>query len=319
MANEAPNGFRPMLAASLPSGLDSDLQMLDWTHGFYASPKYDGIRAIKHPEMGLVSRTLKPIPNAHIQKVLNHSIFDRLDGELITGEGYHHVDYNTNQSEIMSRDGEPVFTWNVFDTINRPELPYNARVSSIKDQILDLQAQGFPIRYVEQRHIWNIKGLLAYEEELLMAGWEGLIFRSPNWAYKHGRSTFKQQGMIKLKRFEDAEARIIGFVELTRNTNDSVTDALGYSKRSSHKSGKIPAGILGCFVVVGINGRFLDVEFEVGSGLDADERALVWANKESYLGKIIKYKFQSVGSKDKPRTPIWLGYRDPLDIDIPNG
>ena len=45
--------------------------------------------------------------------------------------------------------------------------------------------------------------------------------------YKLGRSTFIEQGLIKLKRFEDGEAEIIGFKEKMLNQNEATIDARG--------------------------------------------------------------------------------------------
>ena len=56
------------------------------------------------------------------------------------------------------------------------------------------------------------------------------------------------------------------------------------------------------------------VEFEIGSGFDDAIRAEIWADKDNYIGKILRYKYFPVGSKDRPRFPVFQGFRDPIDL-----
>lgn len=307
------NYFRPMLAASLPTGSDSDLEKLDYKSGILASPKIDGIRGIKHPTMGLVSRTLKPIPNKHIQATLSSSLLDMLDGELVVNDLNNLADYNTNQSAIMSRDGQPKFTYCVFDDTTFITDGFYNRNSRAEMRVAALDP-SIPVIHVEQKLMKSIDDIMEYEEEVLARGFEGLILRHRLRGYKNNRSTFREQGMIKLKRFEDAEAVIIGFEELYRNHNEPIIDKLGYQKRSSHQENQIPANTLGKLLVKGINGPWADVEFEIGSGFDMSLRNKIWQNRDAYLVKIVKYKFQMHGSKNKPRSPIFLGFRSKIDL-----
>ena len=56
------------------------------------------------------------------------------------------------------------------------------------------------------------------------------------------------------------------------------------------------------------------VEFEIGTGYTAKQRAEFWTSQP--VGKIVKYKFQPAGAKDegKPRFPVFLGFRDKADM-----
>lgn len=321
--------FRPMLSAKLPCAEKNvptqeevirDLQRLDWSRGFWASPKVDGIRAVKSPE-ALVSRTLKPIPNRYVQACLSHESFNGLDGELVVGDLNNMVNFNSSQSGIMSQDGDPFFTWCVFDDVTVPGNRFSWRTAEAQSRIdaikKDNVFHGFNVIYLEQHPCHTIDELLRYEEKQLALGYEGIMFRDPGGRYKSfpsNRSTFKQQGLIKLKRFQDAEAVVEGFVELQRNENEQVRDNLGYAKRSSALAGQVGANTLGKLLCRGYNGRFKDVHFAVGSGLDESLRDRIWTNRELYLGRIVKYKYQDAGSQDKPRSPIFLGFRDEGDL-----
>lgn len=322
--------FRPMLSAKLPCAekrvptqeeVIADLKRLDWSRGFLASPKIDGIRCVKSPD-GLVSRTLTPIPNKFMQECLSPDIFNGLDGELILGTMEAMVNFNDTQSAVMSREGSPYFEWCVFDDVGQPNNAFWWRTERAMERVSTILEFGnlqdlFGLRYIKHRKVEDVNKLLEYESEQIALGYEGIMFRDPGGRYKSfpsNRSTFKQQGLIKLKRFVDAEAIITGFVELQRNTNEQKPDKLGYAKRSSALAGQVGAETLGKFLVRGINGRFKDCEFAVGSGLDDSLRNTIWGNRESYLGRILKYKYQDAGAKDNPRSPIFLGFRDRSDL-----
>ena len=54
------------------------------------------------------------------------------------------------------------------------------------------------------------------------------------------------------------------------------------------------------------------VEFEIGTGFTAAEREALWLAPP--IGKIVKYKFFPVGVKDRPRHPVFLGFREAEDM-----
>ena len=58
------------------------------------------------------------------------------------------------------------------------------------------------------------------------------------------------------------------------------------------------------------------VEFECGTGqgLTKELRVELWKDRANLVGKFIKYKFVPSGSKDRPRFPVWLGFRDKIDM-----
>jgi DNA ligase-1 len=76
---------------------------------------------------------------------------------------------------------------------------------------------------------------------------------------------------------------------------------------------------LGGLNVLGLEGTYKDVEFSVGTGFTgADsttgERAKLWAVREKLIGRIAKVKYFASGSKDRPRFPVFLGWRDLRDL-----
>jgi len=153
----------------------------------------------------------------------------------------------------------------------------------------------------------------VYEATMLAAGFEGVMLRAPGGAHKHGRSTMKEQGLIAIKRFAQAEGVIIGYVEQETNTNAATVDELGRTKRSSAKAGKVKNGKLGA-VKVRITAcseapHMVGTTNEVGTGFDDDQRTVFWKQREGLLGQIITFKFQAHGAKDAARIPVFIGFR----------
>lgn len=279
-----------------------------------ASPKLDGIRCLIKGGVAL-SRNLKPIPNVFIQTYLGNSIvcdFEGLDGELTVGDPWDKNCMQATTSGVMSRSGEPDFTLWVFDRWDQPEVPYWKR-AGVAYSLKDPRVKWLPNRFVDTQ-----EQLDAYEAEVLGQGYEGLILRSINSPYKYGRSTVKEGYLLKVKRFTDGEATIIGFEERMHNGNVAVTDALGHTKRSSHAEGKVGRGDLGAFLVRDLK---TGVEFSVGTGLTDEQRKDIWLQIQNpvpgtadILGSIVKYKSFSIGVVDAPRFPVFLGFRNPDDM-----
>lgn len=293
--------FRPMLAATLEPEQVSQIQ-----YPVLASPKLDGIRCLIRDGVA-VSRSLKPIPNAHVQRLLARSEFEGLDGELIVGSPTAEDCYRKTNSGVMSQDGEPDFRFHVFDTWNsEAHISFETRHSSLGlwHGASDL------IQVVPHEVIAGPEALLEYEATVTSLGFEGVMLRSLNGPYKQGRSTLREGWLLKLKRFLDAEAVIIGFEELLSNQNEATKNALGHTERSSHKANLVPMGVLGAVQCRTPEG----IEFSIGSGFTAKEREELWSVRDSLPGQLAKYKFFPVGVKEAPRFPTFLGIRSREDL-----
>jgi len=298
--------FNPMLASSI-----EDTKTLRYP--VLVSAKLDGIRATVQGGK-LLSRNLKPIPNIQVQKRFAN-LPEGLDGELIVGPPIAKDVFQKTTSVVMSDNVPADHVWfYVFDIYGTS--PFEKRAEALINMIYnDDNRLVFPyVTFVTQHRVADERELLQIEEEALGEGYEGVIVRSTDGPYKQGRSTVNQGWMLKLKRFEDEEAEVVGVVEEVSNTNQATTNALGHTERSSHKAGLVGKGTLGKFEVVGITGKFKGVSFGVGSGLTAEQRRSLWSRRQALIGKVIKYKYFPVGSKDAPRFPIFLGFRDKRDM-----
>ncbi|NBS71037.1 ATP-dependent DNA ligase, partial [bacterium] len=116
--------------------------------------------------------------------------------------------------------------------------------------------------------------------------------------------------LLKVKKFVDDEAVVIGFEEKLTNNNEAKLDNFGNIKRSSSKDGLVAAGTLGTIIVKDSHGHM----FGVGSGLNDETRDEIWANQSKYLGKMLKFKHFPQGVKECPRHPVFIGFRDRDDL-----
>lgn len=292
---------RPLLAAKTT---EADLQ--NFKYPGLVSPKIDGVRALV--KGGIVySRTMKPIPNRHVQKLFGHSALNGFDGELCVGDATAPDLMQKTMSGVMSIDGTPNAWYHVFDLWNVDQY-YVTR-----NNILGGKAYGMQnVVTLLQTGVNSYEELLTYEQLYISLGYEGLMLRSLNGKYKQNRSTVREGILLKVKRFHDSEAIILDFEPLYRNTNSATLDERGYTKRSTCQEFKVADELLGSLRVRDLQSG---VEFDVGSGFTEQQRRELWANKGILQGLTIKYKhFPATGVKDKPRFPIFLGFRDPRDL-----
>jgi DNA ligase-1 len=93
------------------------------------------------------------------------------------------------------------------------------------------------------------------------------------------------------------------------NANPAMINELGHTAHTSHKAGLAGRGTLGALRV-----QWQGMEFGIGTGFDDINRQLIWNHRPAFLGKLVKFKYLAIGMKDKPRHPVFLGWRDPIDL-----
>lgn len=292
--------FRPMLSATVAEVAKLRFPLL-------ASHKLDGIRALVRDGV-VVSRNLKPIPNRHVQARFGRREYEGLDGELLVGDPTDSRAFLGTTSAVMSRGGEPDVYFHVFDDCTTPNLPFRERYARLQRRL------GGRAVLVAQVPVSSVAEVEEFERSALDAGHEGIMLRSFDGPYKFGRGTLSKQDLMKLKRFEDAEARVVGLEELLHNSNEATVGLLGQTERGHSKAGMVGMGTLGALRVVGVGGRWDGVAFNIGSGFDAATRAAIWYAGDAWVGRLVKFKFFPLGSKDAPRFPIFLGERHPDDL-----
>lgn len=292
---------RPMLAFALgtKAPLDKELGSLRWP--LWASPKLDGIRALAIGGQ-LFSRTGKLIPNRFAQSVAAAGRWHGQDGELCIGPLADGLLYDRTRRGIMTLAGDPDFYYQVFDNW--------AAVGPFTKRLTELAPQGGRIRLLPQTLVASPDDLLLVEQDFVTFGFEGIILRTPAAPYKNGRSTLREAGLMKLKRFQDDEAEIVGTYERQHNDNPAERSPLGFAARSTSGSGLRPAGDLGGLHCVVTTGLFCGARVDLGGAYSAEQRRALWAARAALPGRVVTFKHFSYGATDAPRFPIFKDFRD---------
>lgn len=286
--------MKPLLAATV-----EDVDNINYP--VLISPKLDGIRVLIKDGVA-VTRSLKPVRNKFIQSVLGNEKFNGLDGEIIVGGATDERLFRTTNSGVMSEEGEPDFSFWVFDNY-LIDKPFEDRLNSL------YEFQSKIINRLDHAFIEDRNMLLFSHELYNERGFEGTMIRDPQGVYKFGRSTLNEGILMKLKEFLQEEARVVGFNERMHNANKAKTNELGYTERSTCKENLVGRGDLGSLEVER-NG----IRFCIGSGFTDAERKEIWNNKYKYLGQLVTFKFMEYGEYDAPRFPVFKGFRDKSDM-----
>ena len=208
----------------------------------------------------------------------------------------------------MSRTGMPDVYYYVFDWIKDPD-----NIFSIRRGIM---ARAFPpealarVRFVPQT-LCHSREEIEAQERIYVDEWglEGAIVRGDT-PYKYGRSTANDQVLMKMKRWTEDEAKIVGFNEEMFNGNEAEVGNDGLTKRGHSKANKFGKGRLGSFEVVDLKTK---ERFSV-DGFTAEQKEDYWSRQDELVGKLIVYKHFLYGAKDKPRQPKFKGFRSEIDL-----
>lgn len=247
-----------------------------------ATPKIDGFRFLKVGGRAL-TRSMTPVRNRYVREWIEKHLPDGIDGEITVGGSFSEA-----QSALGSQDIEPDFKLHIFDCVSENlNHPYHQRMADLGSwwESARNKLEMFA-RILIPTMIHDHEELEDFEAQMIMWGYEGVMLRDPDGPYKCGRSTEAEGYLLKMKRFVDAESVIVGTFE------------------------SVNRGQLGGFELA--DGRH--DRFRVKSRGIAD-LAQAWADRESYIGRRVKYRYQPVGTTNAPRFPVMVGIREPWDLD----
>ena len=318
--------FKPMLASNEQVDLDNI------RYPKYASCKLDGIRVVFHPELGMVSRSLKPIPNKQLNEKFQFLVDKSKElNRVFDGELYgHSLTFQHISRAVMTKD----FTDEKTVKKLKKELPDDVNVfdyalvliSKIKFYCFETYSEipekfmfkDVIMKSLEDERVVVVKQIIVNHADDVKAlfsialgdGYEGLILRCPLSLYKFGRSTLKEEWMLKVKPFEDFDAKIIGVEQATKVDPNAKkkTNELGRSVTSQKKGDRILIEKASAFLVL-YNG----LPVKVSLAMPDIEKQRVWKHREDYIGRMIEYKGMLVGAKDVPRHPVFVRFRDDKD------
>ena len=304
---------RPMKAVSLlgPNDIHDNDTIFKALCGLKKWPKIatlkvDGIRAVRTTD--LMSCRNKMLPNINIRRRSMSCPYGS-DWELVS----YFLQYDEIESIVMSEE-HPDSDKIIFHGIDLySELPYEQRLSKLQKFVMDWQMDYdnaddwyFKTPYIlvcnTPTELFNY--FLQCEEE----NGEGICFRTPDSPYKQGKSTLREEYLIKLCRYERTEVEITGVYEQMLNRNSSHRNSVGLTERSKAIGAMVGKETLGGFYVRDRNG----LNFKVGTGVSLTEkkRKDLWDNQELLIGKTITIKHKPHGQKLKPRSPVFIGFRD---------
>ena len=282
--------IQPMLASN------EEWDLKDLCYPVIVSPKYDGIRAIRYKDGELLTRRQKKIPNLFIRDRIREELKDLpglFDMEIICGENYHLTE-SAVMSEVHEREHDVVaFVFDYIGVKQSLSTPYVDRLNALSEL-------GYKMNYcmIAPNRVINWEHeLLSYAQYVEALNMEGLIIRNPNGPYKQGRCSVASQFMLKFVHYETDEAMVVGLEPAMENLDTSC-------KKKSNLRPKQMVGSLQC-----VSARW-PKGFSVGSGWDHDTAKTWYNNRDLILGETIKFKFKPYGTKDAPRQPVWLGFRD---------
>ena len=295
-----PEGLKPQLAIE-------HTKVKTQPSNRYMSEKLDGIRCIVFGGVAY-SRSLKRIPNLSIQAYANmySTELEGMDGELIVGDKNAPDVFNQSTSGVMRIEGEPDFTFWVFDCWH-PTATWLQRYSRLVNYVFT------PKRVIVLTHhpVTDDSDIDEFEAAMLAQGAEGVMLRDADAKYKCGRSGTKTPELQKVKRFVDNEFQIIGWEPKYTNTNEAKTNELGRTARSTAKDGMVALDTMGSLILRTSKG---DV-FSCGSGMTDAIRVDLWERRETLMGQLAKVKYFDVGTGyNVPRFPVLVGIRHKEDM-----
>lgn len=236
---------------------------------YLVSEKLDGVRA-RWDGHRLISRAGNIIPapiwftHAWPQQAL--------DGELWSSRSNFDA-----ISAIIRRTPADNAQWRTlrFMAFDLPEHPgtFEQRLAAMRNVI---QGSGNPhLAVIAQQRVTDTTSLHAQLREVIAAGGEGLMLHHQDNRYLPGRS----EGLLKLKLFDDAEARVVGYVP-------------GKGKYD---------GMVGALQMQADDGR----RFRIGSGLSDAQRAHPPA-----IGSLVTYRYNGLTVHGLPRFARFLRVRE---------
>ena len=288
--------------------------------GWWASEKYDGIRAIwdgeKLVSRGSASAGGKPkvytyVPEWFI-KTLPPGV--ALDGEIWISRGFFQKTsrlstikpgktYTKQQIEdIWLGKEDPPVVFKVFDIPNDSR-PFEFRMKKLQTIIKDRKVcwdkldypgkKTFPIQFTEQVKIKSMEQLISLYKKLTSEGAEGIMLRAPGSPYETKRSKY----LLKYKIKEDSECVVRDYTL----GEGRLLGMLGSLKCELLKDG-LPSGVF----------------TQIGTGF-TDSQRTNYNNEDSSeyipLGSVVSFSYMEMTDDGIPRHPVYRGIRDDFNIN----
>ncbi len=177
-----------------------------------------------------------------IQELASYGVFNKLnDGEFLDGELYIHGRSLQSISGLMRKqepmDEHQALQYHIYDLLAKGDFKY--RHYRIHCDLFD-GVHGESFKLVSHKPAKTYEEIKALHDEFVMEGYEGAIARNVTSEYLVGG---RDARMVKIKAFQDAEYKIIGYEEGKRGLVD-----LTYTMDAGDKGtfNAKPMGVEGC-------------------------------------------------------------------------
>jgi DNA ligase-1 len=213
-------------------------------------------------------------------------------------------------------DCAPITQWGIKGAPN-PFLHRVEKLFSLKETHKDrLKNLAFPIKQYPVNNPDEVELLLDRAKEL---GTEGLILKTPDSLYKHGRATEKENTVWKVKFWATVNAVITGYKQAKSLTDEAraitTRNAIGAIDRGHKKENYQILDSIGSIELRISEGQV----FSTGTVTYANfaknvDNPITWDNKLKFIGKHVELAYQETGVVDKPRFPKIVRFRPDLDV-----
>ncbi|AWB68625.1 DNA ligase [Saccharobesus litoralis] len=235
---------------------------------YWVSEKYDGVRGIwTGQELLTRSGNVIHAPTWFTEKLPSTP----LDGELWAGYQKFDLTSSIIRSKQVNDQTWRNIQYKVFDLYQDPR-PFHQRYMVLTHLVTQIN-QPY-IQLVEQNQFLDERTLYQELDRVIANQGEGLMLRHVESGYQAGRNA----SLLKLKKYQDAEATIIEHI----------------AGKGRYK------GILGAVLVQDSSGR----QFKIGTGFSLAQR-----QAPPPIGTKITYKYLGLTKTGLPRFPVYLRVR----------
>lgn len=298
--------FKPMLA--------TNTKIRDLRLPVMTSLKLEGVRGEFTPD-GLRTRPMKKFNNrwleVHFKELALYCKFHKIH---LQGEIYIHGRVFSDISSICRRAEHPetgdleIFIFDMWDPA-KPHQPFIDRYIRLCDAINAIDRNH--IKVAHQHIMEDYPSIEKMYENAIIDEYEGLCFKDPNAAYKHGRSTKNEQKFLRLKPENTYDGIVLEIVERFENLVESQYNELGYLSKTQDKDMKAHTG-MAAVAVTKCPDFDEPIRVTLSRGLTDADRADIWDSRDDYIGKHIRFVGIPVAGM-LPRAPRFDAWRTDLD------
>lgn len=280
------------------------------THGFFLQPKLNGHRIIWDGEK-LWTRQGKLVVSVPgiVEQLQQYFKNIPVDGELYChGMSFQQIT-QTGRKTVNIKDDENLCMY-IYD-LPEENLEFKHRWHKLTVDYNKVFKKASRLKLVDCIYQPSItKEQINNPQKLNIFGktHEGTMLRNENGFYKFGK---RSSDLLKIKKFQDTEATIIGVTQLNTFEKIEVPEGTPGSRKKSDgtyvKNGKAsPQEMIGALVCKLQN----NIVFEIGSGFTHEERKKYW--KHPPIDKIVTFQYQELSPDGVPLFPSFLRMKEDL-------